>query len=277
MTTTELHATQLAWDAIATGYDRATTPSHMWLGNESLRRAGLRPGMRFLDVAAGSGALSIPAARLGARVLATDLSPAMLDALRARARDEELTIETRVMDGHALEFEDGSFDMAGSQFGVMLFPDMPRGIGELARVVRPGGRVLMNVLGDPREVDFITFFVAAIQAAVPAFEGLPTDPPPLPFQLQDPERLRRELAAAGLDGVEVTTITEELRYRSGEELWDWIVHSNPVAGAILDELELSEAQIAVIRGRLAELVSERAGGDDDAVLTVPINVGIGTR
>jgi 2-polyprenyl-3-methyl-5-hydroxy-6-metoxy-1,4-benzoquinol methylase len=84
-----------AWDAIAEGYDRTNTPSQMWLGSEGLRRAGLRPGMRFLDVAAGSGALSIPAARLGARVLATDLSPAMLELLEARAREEELSIETR--------------------------------------------------------------------------------------------------------------------------------------------------------------------------------------
>ena len=61
----------------------------------------------------------------------------MLELLRSRARTEGLDIETRVMDGHALAVDDGSFDMAGSQFGVMLFPDMPRGIREMARVVRP--------------------------------------------------------------------------------------------------------------------------------------------
>ena len=171
----------------------------MWLGNEGLRRAGLRPGMRFLDVAAGSGALSIPAARLGARVLATDLSPAMLELLERRARDEGLSIETRVMDGHALELDDDSFDMAGSQFGVMLFPDMPKGIAEMARVVRPGGRVLVTAYGDPHAIEFLGVFVAAVQAAVPSFEGPPMDPLPLPFQLHDPERLRREvLADAGL-------------------------------------------------------------------------------
>ena len=60
-----------AWDRIAPGYDRTNTPTQMWLGNEGLRRAGLRAGMQFLDVAAGSGALSIPAARLGAHVLAS--------------------------------------------------------------------------------------------------------------------------------------------------------------------------------------------------------------
>jgi ubiquinone/menaquinone biosynthesis C-methylase UbiE len=276
MSTTERDTTQRAWDAIATGYDRTNTPSQMWLGNEGLRRAGLRPGMRFLDVAAGSGALSIPAARLGARVLATDLSPAMLDHLSRRARDEELSIETRVMDGHALELEDDSFDLAGSQFGVMVFPDMPRGIAEMARVVRPGGRVLINAYGDPHGIEFLGFFVAAIQAAVPTFEGPPMDPLPLPFQLHDPARLRRELAHAGLGGVEVETISEETQFRSGDHLWDWIVHSNPIAGEILAELELSDEQAAVVREALHGLVRERAGGEGAAVLTAPINIGIGT-
>ncbi|MEZ5936559.1 MAG: methyltransferase domain-containing protein, partial [Alphaproteobacteria bacterium] len=142
-----LETTRAAWDKIAPGYDRTHTPTQMWLGNEGLHRAGLRAGMRFLDVASGSGALSIPAARMGASVLATDLSSVMLDLLKARAREEGLDIETRVTDGHALEIEDDSFDMAGSQFGVMLLPDMPKAVKEMARVVRPGGRVLMNVYG----------------------------------------------------------------------------------------------------------------------------------
>ena len=136
MTTQEHEQTRAAWDKIAAGYDEFVTATHMELGNEGLRRAGLRPGMRFLDVAAGSGALSIPAARLGAQVLATDQSPVMLERLSARARNEGLDVETRVMDGHALELDDDSFEMAGSQFGVMLFPDMPKGIREMARVVR---------------------------------------------------------------------------------------------------------------------------------------------
>ena len=139
MTTQVPEQTRAAWDQIAAGYDAFVTPTHLWLGNEGLRRAGLRPGMRFLDVAAGSGALSLPAARLGARVLATDLSPAMLERLKARARQEGLDIETRVMDGQALELEDNTFDLAGSQFGVMLFPDMPRGLREMVRVTKPGG------------------------------------------------------------------------------------------------------------------------------------------
>jgi ubiquinone/menaquinone biosynthesis C-methylase UbiE len=258
-----------AWDTIAAGYDRTNTPSQMWLGNEGLRRAGLRPGMRFLDVAAGSGALSIPAARLGARVLATDLSAAMLELLERRARDEGLSIETRVMDGHRLELEDASFDLTGSQFGVMLFPDMAKGIAEMARVVRPGGRVLVTAYGDPHQIEFLGVFVTAVQAAVPGFEGPPMDPVPLPFQLQDPERLRQELTNAGLEAASVETITEETRFESGEHVWDWLVHSNPIVGEILAELELSGEHAAAVR--------EAAIRVGPTVLTAPVNVGIGAR
>jgi SAM-dependent methyltransferase len=113
------------------------------------------------------------------------------------------------MDGHALEIDDNSFEIAGSQFGVMLFPDMPKGIGEMARVVKPGGRVLMNVYGDPHKIEFLGFFVRAIQSVRPDFTGPPMDPPPLPFQLQDPGTLGKQLAAAGLRNVKVETISED--------------------------------------------------------------------
>jgi ubiquinone/menaquinone biosynthesis C-methylase UbiE len=277
MTALEHEQTRAAWDRIAPGYDRTNTPTQMWLGNEGLRRAGLASGMRLLDVAAGSGALSIPAARLGAQVLATDQSPVMLGLLEERARKEGLRIETRVMDGHALELDDHSFEIAGSQFGVMLFPDMPKGISEMARVVRPGGRVLMNVYGDPHEIEFLGFLVGAIQAVRPDFTGPPMDPPPLPFQLQDPERLRKQLASAGLREIKVETITEATKFQSGEELWDWLVWSNPIVETVLGALSLTSDERGAIRQALDRLVRERAGQSGPAILTSPINIGIGTK
>jgi ubiquinone/menaquinone biosynthesis C-methylase UbiE len=273
-----LEGTRAAWDSIAEGYDRFVTPTHMDLGEEALRRAGLRPGMRFLDVAAGSGALSIPAARLGAQVLSVDISPTMVERLTARARQAGLSnLEARVMDGHALELEDNTFDMAGSQFGVMLFPDLPRGLRELARVTKPGGRVLMVVLGPPTKVEFFSFFMRAIRAAVPGFTGPPPEPPPLPFQVADPEKLRRELASAGLQDLRVETVAEPLEFQSGEHLWDWLTNSNPIAGAILAELKLTDGQRTVIRQALEQLVRERAGGSAPAVLTAQVHIGIGAK
>jgi ubiquinone/menaquinone biosynthesis C-methylase UbiE len=269
--------TRAAWDAIAPGYDRTNTPTQMWLGEQGLRRAGLRAGMHFLDVAAGSGALSLPAARLGAQVLATDQSPVMLELLAQRARREPLAIETQVMDGHALDLEADRFDLAGSQFGVMLFPDMPRGLREMVRVVKPGGRVLVTAYGDPHHIEFLGFLVSALQAVRPGFEGPPMDPVPLPFQLQDPGRLRQALAAAGLAEVEVVTLTETTEFASGQALWDWLVWSNPIVEQVLGSLSLTPDERTVTVRALDQLVRERAAGAGAAKLTDPVNIGVGTK
>jgi len=266
-----------AWTAIAVGYDRTNTRTQMALGEEGLRRAGLQSGMTFLDVASGSGALSIPAARLGAAVVAVDQSHAMLELLGKRADSEALAVEGRVMDGHALQLSDSSFDIVGSQFGVMVFPDMPKGIREMVRVAKPGGRVLVIAYGDPHEIEFLGFFVEAIRAVRPDFIGPPMDPPPLPFQLCDPDTLGGQLRQAGLDDVRVERITESTAFASGDELWDWIVHSNPIAGEVLGHLELTEDETSVVRQALEDLVSTRAAGERFAVLTNPINIGIGTK
>lgn len=264
-----------AWNAIAVGYDEFVTPTHMWLANQGLRRVGLKPGMRFLDVAAGSGALSIPAARSGAQVLSVDISPVMVEQLTARARKEGLGLEARVMDGHALELEDNTFDICGSQYGVMLFPDLPRGLSEMVRVTKPGGKVLLHAYGPPQQIEFLGFFMAAMQAAVPDFSGLPTDPVPLPFQVADPEKLRRELIGAGLKEVKVETVTEELKFGTGKEMWDWVVNSNPIPRMII--ADLTPEQEGVVQRSLDDRLRERSGGSGSAVLTNPVHIGTGTK
>lgn len=275
--TLERYRTRIAWDRVAAGYDRTNTSTQMRLGEEGLRRVGLRAGMRVLDVASGSGALSIPAARLGAQVLAVDASQVMLEHLSTRARKEELTIETCVMDGHTLELDNNSFDVAASQFGVMLFDDMPRGISEMVRVTKAGGRVLMNVYGDPHKIEFLGFLIGAVQTVRPNFNGPSIDPPPLPFQLKDPQRLRDELVSAGLRDVTVETILETTEFRTGKDLWEWIVYSNPIVEMLLGSLGLTEDERGMIQLTLHHMVRERAGGSEVANLTNPINVGIGTK
>jgi ubiquinone/menaquinone biosynthesis C-methylase UbiE len=274
--THDLTRTRQAWDEIAAGYDEFVTPTHMWLGDEAIRRAGLDAGMRFLDVAAGSGALSIPAARHGARVTATDISTEMLERLGARAKAEGLRdLETRIMDGHALELEDDTFDVAGSQYGIMLFPDLPRGLSELVRVTRPGGRVFLVVYGPPNQVEFLGFFLGAIQAVVPGFTGPPLDPPPLPFQVADAEKLRLALAGAGLKDIRVETVSQQMKFASGKALWDWVVNSNPIGAMLV--ADLTEAHEAAVQRALDGMLRERAGGSGPAILTDPNHIGIGTK
>jgi ubiquinone/menaquinone biosynthesis C-methylase UbiE len=166
MTTSPADDTRHAWDQVAPGYDEFVTPLYFHLATEALRRAGLRSGMRLLDVASGSGAVSLAAACLGAKVTAVDISPVMIDRLKVRARQEGLEIEARVMDGHALGLQQDSFDITASEFGVMLFPDLPRGLREMVRVSKPGGQVVVVAFGSPTKIEFLQFFIGAVATAV---------------------------------------------------------------------------------------------------------------
>lgn len=266
-----------AWDAIAAGYDEFVAPGEAPLAGEGLRLAGLKPGERFLDVAAGPGGLSLPAARLGAKVLATDWSPAMIARFEARVREEGLSeAEGRVMDAHALEIDDDRFDVTGSQFGVMLVPDQPLALREMVRVTKHGGRVLLIAYGSPAEYEALQFFIAALQAVVPNFEGLPDDPPPLEFQVADPAMLRQRLTDAGLRNVTVdTTHQERVEFDSGDEMWNWMLGGNRIAGMIVGDL--TDEQQATVRDVLDGMLRERSGGSGRAVLTAPLNIGVGTK
>jgi ubiquinone/menaquinone biosynthesis C-methylase UbiE len=265
-----------AWDAIAEGYDRYVAPQEVDLATEALRLVGLEPGQRFLDVAAGTGGLSLPAARLGAQVLATDWSPAMIERFEERVREEGLrNAAGRVMDCHTLELPDDHFDVTGSQFGVMLVPEQPRALREMVRVTRPRGRVLVIAYGSPAKLEFLQIFISALKAVAPEFPGLPDDPPPLEFQVADPDVLRRRLTDAGLQDVRVERTAERPTFLSGQEMWDWVLYGNPIPGMLV--ADLTESQQARLRQVLDGMLRERAGANRRAVLTNAVNIGIGTK
>lgn len=111
------------------------------LGPILVAATGIGPGDRVLDVAAGSGNISLPAARAGAAVVSTDLTPELLARSRARAAAEGLTLDYREANAHALPFGDDEFDTVLSAIGVMFAPDHRRAAGELVRVCRPGGTI----------------------------------------------------------------------------------------------------------------------------------------
>ena len=265
-----------AWDAIAARYDEHVAPGESELATAGLRLAGLRAGDTFLDVAAGPGGLSLPAARLGAKVLATDWSPKMIEHFNARAAAEGLDAEGRVMDCHALEIADDTYDITGSQFGVMLVPDQPQALREMVRVTRLGGRVLLVAYGDPGEFEALHFFISAVQAVVPEFEGPAEDEPMLEFQVADPDVLRQRLIDAGLTAVTVDTNHQErITVRTGQQLWDWCLGGNPIPGMLV--ADLTDAQRADIIQVLDGMVRERSGDNGPAVLSAPLNIGVGRK
>ena len=157
----------------------------------------------------------------------------------------------------------------------MLVPDQPRALAEMVRVTKPGGRVLLIAYGRPPELEFLQFFIGALTAVAPEFPGVPDDPPPLEFQVSDPEVLRERLSDAGLRGVCVERTAERPAFRSGQEMWDWVLFGNPIPNRLV--ADLTDDQRARLRGVLDGMLRERADAHGRAVLTNAVNIGIGTK
>ena len=111
------------------------------VGERLCEAVDLRSNQRVLDVAAGNGNATLAAARRFAEVMSTDYVPALLERGAERAKAERLPVTFRQADAEALPFDDASFDVVLSTFGVMFTPDQEQAARELLRVCRPGGKI----------------------------------------------------------------------------------------------------------------------------------------
>ena len=110
---------------------------------EFVARLNLKPGVRYLDVACGTGNTAIPAAKAGAQVTGVDIATNLLEQAKKRAGAEHLDIQFEEGDAEDLRYPDGSFDVVVSMFGAMFAPRPERVAAELLRVCKPGGTIAM--------------------------------------------------------------------------------------------------------------------------------------
>jgi hypothetical protein len=143
------------------------------------------------------------------------------------------------------------------------------------RVTKPGGRVLIVAFGSLRKAEFLGFFLGAIQAVAPGFAGPSMDPPPLPFQVADPDKLRQQMVNAGLTDVRVQTTTWHMEFQTGAEMWDVVTNSNPIGSMLV--ANLTDEHKTAAQQALDDMLRERSGGLGRAVLHNEMNVGIGTK
>ena len=113
------------------------------VGELVAERAGAGAGIELLDVATGTGNVSVPAAQAGAKVSGLDLTPKLLEEQRVRAAAAGVEVELVEGDAEELPFADSSFDRVTSCFGVMFAPRQAVAAAELVRVARPGGRIVV--------------------------------------------------------------------------------------------------------------------------------------
>ncbi len=215
--------TREQWQTAAEPWHRWGPTVEEWLGQATevmLEMAEVGPGARVLDVAAGAGGQTIAAAkRVGPTgyVLATDISPNILQFASAAAREEGLTnIETRVMDGEELEeLEEGSFDAVISRVGLIYFPDQQRALTGMLRALKPGGRIAAIVYSTPENNKFFSIPVSIIRRRAQLPPPLPGQPGP--FSLGGDGVLEEAYRQAGFREVRTKIVPSPLHLPSAAE------------------------------------------------------------
>jgi ubiquinone/menaquinone biosynthesis C-methylase UbiE len=132
-----------------------------------------REGERWLDAACGTGEVAFRAARAGADVVGSDLSPVLIETARRQAREQGLEIDFGVADCEQLPYPDGSFDVVASSVGVVFAPDHKRVACELARVCRSGGRIGVTAWRKASGVGQLFAAMAPFQPPPPEGAGSP--------------------------------------------------------------------------------------------------------
>src|SRR4051812_27597620 len=186
------------FDRIAGPYDLMNSVMtaglhHRWRARAvDLARVG--PGSRALDVATGTGDLAIELASRGAEVVGSDFSDGMLDVARRKAPSLTWVQGNAVV----LPHEEAPVDAATVSFGARCFPDLPQGLREMARVVRPGGRVVVLEITTPQKPPLSTFFSLWFDRIVPMLGKLAKEPEAYTYLPSSVKRFPRPAALGGV-------------------------------------------------------------------------------
>ncbi len=219
------------------------------LGPVLVAATGMGAGHRVLDVAAGSGNISLPAAATGAAVVSTDLTPELLQRSQTRAAQLGLTLEWQEANAHGLPFADDEFDIVMSAIGVMFAPDQRRAAGEMIRVCRTRGTIAV-ISWTPQ--GFFGRMLAAIRPFRPVLSA--TMPPAALWGRED--------YAVGLLGDRVTNISTRRdvllvdRFETAEDVHDYFKnHYGPTIEAFAN-IGDDGVLAAALDAQLIELAQE---------------------
>jgi ubiquinone/menaquinone biosynthesis C-methylase UbiE len=265
------------WNKFSSGWkkwDDLTLNFLRPFGNEMIRLIAPKDGDVVLDVAAGTGepGLTIATLAIHGKVVITDLAEDMLAIARERAEERGITnVETCACDATELPFADNTFDAISCRFGLMFFPDMLKGVKEMVRVLKPGGRLALAVWNVPEK----NFWVTAIMGTIARNVQLDTPPPDAPgmFRCAGSGFMESLFAQAGLKNISAKEVIGNLDPTSIDLYWDFMTE---VAAPVVAGLsKADDATKAKIKREVYEAVNEKfPDGDVRLVASALVLYGV---
>ncbi|MHB8534537.1 MAG: class I SAM-dependent methyltransferase [Sulfuricaulis sp.] len=267
------HEVAQVFNQVAAGYDHAALRFFPFAADRLIMHLHPVSGTKILDLAAGTGAVTLAAARAvgpQGRVSAVDLAENMLDRLQEKIVKFGIRhVDLHTMDAAALDFRRDYFDYTVCSFGIFFLPDMVAGLREWARVTRPGGRLMFTAFAESAFQPMMDLFLRRLERY--GIRSPDPDKPPAGMRLADPARCRELLDAAGLVNIDVTT--EQLGYHLKDESEWWDVLWNSGTRGWIEKVPRAElesfraAHLAEVRplcngqGLRLDIATHFAGGD----------------
>ena len=207
----------------------------------------------ILEIACGTGRVTkhLASSVRHNTITATDLNPDMINVAKEKVQDKN--IKWMAADAMELPFDDNSFDLVVIQFGIMFFPDKPKGLSEAYRVLRPGGKLIFNTWDKTENVPGIYEGRNVIESY---FEGNPPKFYSVPFSMYDEKELKELPANAGFKDVKVSLVKKEGYSASTSDLTIGIVEGNPINLAITEK---DPALVDVIKDHVRRVLKEKYG------------------
>ena len=225
------------WNKFSSGWNKWDSFVFHWLeliGEKIIELVHVRDGALVLDVATGTGepGLSTAARIGGGKIIGTDVAEEMVKIANANAKRKGiLNYEAQVADTSHLPFANASFDAVTCRFGVMYFPNPPSDVQELARVLKPGGRIALSAWTEPAKNPWATTPSRVIQEMLGS-TPLPPDAPGV-FRQARPGVLAKLLSNAGLHDIETAEVRGQVTFESPEHYWEFVTDViAPVAVAL---------------------------------------------
>jgi ubiquinone/menaquinone biosynthesis C-methylase UbiE len=258
------------FDAMVAAYETWAEPLSARLALVALERTSVRAGDCVLDIGAGTGALSLQAAALGARVTAIDLSSAMVARLTQRLAPYP-ECRALMVDGQALTFEDSTFDAAFCILSTTLLPDWGAGMDEAVRVVGPGGWIVIVHWANPNGADIFSILSRALKKL-----PLPTDSPDAPrlTALLSAHELRAALEARRCQVKEVERMDAPSPLPPPESFMDAL---DPIYSSFPTYRLLDETMCGELRALLAREARRWVEEDVSAGRTAKVHLAIARR
>ncbi len=204
------------WTFIADGYEESTRPFLEAFSRSAIEKLHLGPESEVVDIACGPGTTALVLAPKVRRVACVDFSEGMLQLLRHNIDRTGLSnVEPRQADGQALPYGDASFDVGVSMFGLMFFPDRPKGFAELYRVLRPHGEAVVSSWAPFDQSPLLRLVLEALG-------GPPTERPAKPG-LEDPSVFEQEMKEAGFVDVRVEPVSHAMTVDDVRSFWHGMV------------------------------------------------------